>query len=161
MEEIYSYLDQLQRTIEGKFKIPLTDIIITNQEELIELIKEIQENVPEDIKESRTIKKEAEDILDRARKEVEYINKKTMEVKTKKIKENPDVQETAKIATERLDQARELENQEIKETEDFAKSILNKIEDNIQKNLTSVRKAREILREKKITSKSEDESSIS
>jgi len=149
MEEIYSYLDQLQRTIEGKFKIPLTDIIITNQEELIELIKEIQENVPEDIKESRTIKKEAEDILDRARKEVEYINKKTMEVKTKKIKENPDVQETAKIATERLDQARELENQEIKETEDFAKSILNKIEDNIQKNLTSVRKAREILREKK------------
>ena len=150
MEEIYSYLDQLQRTIEGKFKIPLTDIIIISQEELIDLIEELQENIPEDIKLSREIKKEAEDLLEKAKKEVDYINKKVAEEKNRKIKENPEVKKSAKRATRRLTEARQVENAEIKETEDFAYSVLDKIELQIEKNLKSVKAARKILKEKNI-----------
>ena len=148
MEEICSYLDQLQRAIEGKFKIPLTDIIISNRNELIELIEEIQENVPGEIQESIKIKKEAEKILEEAKKEVKNINNKIQEVKIKKVKENPEVRKITQKATAKLNEARKMENMEIKQTEDFAVSIFNKIELQVQNNLKSVQKAREILKEK-------------
>lgn len=150
MEEVLSYLDQLQRTIEAKFKIPLTEIIIVNQDELLEVVKDLQENIPEALIYCQQVKKDETAIIEEAKKEVGEINRQILEFKKNKISKNPNFQIKKEEATQILSKAKKLENEEIKETETFANSILDNIEKTAQEHLTNLRKARLILQQKKL-----------
>lgn len=149
MEEIYSCLDRLQRALESKIKIPLTDLIIVNQQELLDLLEEVKNNVPEELESSIKIKEEANNIVEQAKKQAEDIKKKFNQLKMEKIKSSIEVQESSRKAIQRLNQARKNENIEIKEIQDYGQKIFDSIEEKLKENIINVTKARELLKEKK------------
>lgn len=151
MEEIYSHLDKLQRFLESRFKIPMTEIIVINQDEVLELISEIQETIPKEIQESVNIKKEEAALLEKAEKQVQDIDKYAKTMRINKIKGNPDVQRITNKIKQVIQEARKTEENEIKEIQDYAGDILNTLQSTIETNLKYVNETRKLLRQRKIS----------
>ncbi|HPZ07630.1 MAG TPA: hypothetical protein PL110_05920 [Candidatus Eremiobacteraeota bacterium] len=160
MEEIYSHLDRLQRMLEAKFKIPLTDLIIINQMELLDLISEIQESIPEELARSIKIKEDINNMTEKTIKQAEEIIKKAQILKLEKIDERTEIRESYQSAKERLNKAREIENTEIKEIQEYSEKIFDNIEEKIRENFKNVQTARDMLKQKKISSHGEGEMSV-
>jgi hypothetical protein len=151
MEEIYSCLDRLQRALESKFKLFLTDLIIVNQKELLDLIEEVKECVPEELELSVKIKEEANSIIEKAKKQADEISKKYNEVKLEKIKSSLEVQESSQKAIQKLSKSRRTENTIINEIQEYSQKIFDNIEEKLNENIKNVRTARELLKEKKLS----------
>jgi hypothetical protein len=151
MEEIYSQLDKLQRFLESRFKIPMTEIIVINQDEVLDLISEIQESIPKEIQESVNIRKEENALLEKAEKQSQDIDKYAKTMRINKIKGDPDVQRITGKIKQVIQEARQTEENEIKEIKDYAGDILNTIQGTIEANLKYVIETRKLLRQRKVS----------
>ena len=73
--EIFTLLETLEELIESSKKVPLTNKTIVDQEEILEVVKEIRLKMPEDSKQAKWVREERERILTEAHKEADDIVK--------------------------------------------------------------------------------------
>ena len=69
--EIFTLLETLEDLIENSKKVPLSEKCIIDQEEVLDLIKEIRLKLPDELKQAKWVKEERERILAEAKKEAE------------------------------------------------------------------------------------------
>ena len=73
--EIFTFLETLEDILENSKKLPFTDKVIVNKEELVEIIQEIRLKLPDELKQAKWVKEERQRILQEAQKEAEGVVK--------------------------------------------------------------------------------------
>lgn len=156
---IYDLLDQLESTIENS-KRPLmqSNKVIINPDELYQIIDQIRSTVPDEIKDAQWVKREAEQIKKQAQDDYERIIEDGRQTVEKMVQES----EIHRLATER---AREMLDNAYDKTAEitlgafqYADSIMEKIENQLQIYFEYVEDGKEEIRQsmEQITGRKED-----
>jgi len=141
--DIAGRLQHLQELVEEAKSMPLSSSVLINRDEVLELLREMQEDLPEEIKQARWIVKDREDLLAKARVEGEKIVAQAHEEQLRLARK----EEIAKRAEDEADRL-------LTEAEDKARTIRDEAEDYVDGKLAQFEIAlRKILEESQATSR--------
>ncbi len=146
--EIMQLLEYLQDIVESAPKVPITGKVLVDKKELTEILDQIFNYLPDDIKKAQWIVGEKERIMTEAKKEYETVKKDTMDMLKKQV-ENHDITKEAQIKGQEIisaaqrdakairlgarDYADEILCQLEKELESKTQEIINSIKVNVEK----------------------------
>ena len=71
--DLSARLQQLEQLVLEAKSMPLSSSVLVSREELLQMISEMQESIPEEIKQARWIVKDREELLGKARQDAERI----------------------------------------------------------------------------------------
>ncbi len=134
--EIFTLLNNLEDILENSKKVPLSDKCIINQEEVLELIKEIRLKLPDELKQAKWVKEERERILAEAQKEADDVVKEA----ENRIISMIDEHEITKKAYEQKNQIMSVANESSRQITQGAKEYADKILENLQSSLQATLK---------------------
>ncbi|NMA02888.1 MAG: ATPase [Clostridia bacterium] len=144
--ELYRILDEFEAEIEESAKIPMTNKVIISEDILFKYIDKLRADLPEDIRQAQWIKKERQRILSDAEEEAQKIIQEAQ----KKVADLVDQTEVYKMAEKKgaeLLQTSQAQSEEIIQGAfDYADEIMFRLEEQLEKNLTLIKKGREELK---------------
>jgi F0F1-type ATP synthase membrane subunit b/b' len=131
--DLAARLEQLEELIREAKSMPLSSSVLINREEVLELIAELKEAMPEELKQARWIVKDREELLAKARDEGERIVEQANEEQLRMArKEEIVVRATAeaeRVVSEGEERARVMRS----EAEDYVDAKLAQFEISIRK----------------------------
>ena len=133
--EIFTLLETLEDILEKSRSVPFTDKSIVEKNELLDIIKEIRLNLPDELKQAKWIKEERERIIAEAQKDAEDIIKEAENRIISMIDEHEITKNAYDKKTEIIADANEMYREITKETTTYIDGILAQIEANM-KNLS-------------------------
>lgn len=142
-------LDKLEDMIDQAPEIPLTGRILLDADVLLELIDKIRNSVPEEVKRAEMMSTEKERFLSEGQQRADQIVAQAKEQAARLLKESEIYQQAQKEAKLILTEANERAKQLELGSAEYAKSILNELENHLNKTLTSVNKGQEELSRQK------------
>jgi vacuolar-type H+-ATPase subunit H len=126
--DIAGMLQQLEEAVRDAKSMPLSSSALVNREEVLDMVREMQESLPEEIKQARWIVKDREDLLAKARAEAEKIVEQAREDQLRMARKQEVVQrasdESERILREADEQARGMR----RDAEDYADGKLAQFE---------------------------------
>lgn len=144
--EIFTLLETLEELIENSKKVPFTNKIMVEQDEILDLIKEIRLKLPEDLKQAKWVREERERILAEASKEADDVVKEA----ENRIIAMIDEHEITKKAYEQKNQIMEAANENSRQitqgAKEYADNILAELEKSLEKTLKEISQDRRELK---------------
>lgn len=122
--DITARIQQLEDMIREAKSMPLSASALLNREELLEVITEMKESIPEEIKQARWVVKDREELLSKARRDAEGIVEQAKADQSRLVSKEDVVQESRHEAERILAEAREQARQIHLEAEDYVDSKL-------------------------------------
>jgi len=122
--DITARMQQLEDMVREAKSMPLSASVLVNREELLEVINEMKESLPEEIKQARWVVKDREELLSKARRDAEGIVEKAKADQVRLVSKEEVVQESLAEAERTLAEAREQARQIHLEAEDYVDSKL-------------------------------------
>ena len=140
-------LEQLSQLIHEAKSMPLSSSVLVNKDEVLEMLQQMQEDLPDEIKQARWIVKDREDLLAKARNDADQILEKARSEQLR-MASREEVVRRAKEESERLLAEAEREARETRlEAEDYVDSklaqfeiVLNKIQDSMRRSAAALNK---------------------
>jgi cell division septum initiation protein DivIVA len=137
-------LHQLEEMIREAKSMPLSSSALVNREEILEMLQDMQESLPEEVKQARWIVKDREELLSKARTDAEKIVDAAREEQLRMARKEA-VVERAREEAERL----------LGEADDQVRSLRGEAEDYVDAKLAQFEIAlRRILEESQHTARS-------
>ncbi len=133
--EIFTLLETLEDILERSKSLPFTDKSLIEKNEMLDIIKEIRLNLPDELKQAKWIKEEREKIIAEAQKDAEDIIKEAENRIISMIDEHEITKKAYDKKTEIIADANEMYREITKETTTYIDGILEQIESNM-KNLS-------------------------
>lgn len=126
--DVISLLEYLEEIIETSAKVPVTGKVMINKAETLDIIDQIVNYLPEELKKAKWLCEEKERILTEAVEQAEKLKQENMEMLKKQI-ENHNITKEAQLMAEEI----ELQAQRNAKTmrlnaKDYANSILSQLE---------------------------------
>ncbi len=122
--KVLELLDEIEDIIDTSSGFPLTGKILVDAEELLEIVKEIRIELPDEIQQAQWIKGERQRILDEAKQEYESVLKEAR-LQAESLIENDDITVKAKIRADEIMRVAETNVKNLKmSTFDYIDSIL-------------------------------------
>jgi F0F1-type ATP synthase membrane subunit b/b' len=141
--DIAGRLQQLEELVQEAKSMPLSSSVLINRDEVLEMLREMQEDLPEEIKQARWIVKDREELLAKARTEGEKMVALAHEEQARLARK----EEIARRAEEEADRI-------LTEAEDKARSVREEAEDYVDAKLAQFEIAlRKILEESQATTR--------
>jgi len=141
--DIAGRLQHLQELVEEAKSMPLSSSVLINRDEVLDLLREMQEGLPEEIKQARWIVKDREELLAKARTDGEKIVEQAHEEQLRLARK----EEIAKRAEDEADTI-------LTGAEDKARTMRDEAEDYVDAKLAQFEIAlRKILEESQATSR--------
>jgi chromosome segregation ATPase len=122
--DITARMQQLEDMVREAKSMPLSASVLVNRDELLEVINEMKESLPEEIKQARWVVKDREELLAKARRDAEGIVEKAKSDQARLVSKEEVVQESLAEAERTLAEAREQARQIHLEAEDYVDSKL-------------------------------------
>jgi cell division septum initiation protein DivIVA len=122
--DITARIQQLEDMIREAKSMPLSASVLVNREEFLEVIGEMKESLPEEIKQARWVVKDREELLGKARRDAEVIVEKANADQTRLVAQEEVVKESLIEADRILAEAREQARQIHLEAEDYVDAKL-------------------------------------
>jgi F0F1-type ATP synthase membrane subunit b/b' len=110
--KVLELLDEIEDIIETSSGFPLTGKVLVDAEEILEIIREIRIELPDEIQQAQWIKDERQRILDEAKHEYEAVLKEAR-VQAEALIENDDITVKAKARAEEIMACKFLINTEV------------------------------------------------
>lgn len=98
---VIELLEYLQDVVDSAAKVPMTGKVMVDRKEIIEVIDQIVNYLPDEFKKAQWVLNEKERILGDAKKEYENVRKETTEIMKKQV-ENHDVVKEAKFIAQEI-----------------------------------------------------------
>ena len=133
--EIFTLLDTLEDLLEEGRGIPFSSKVIVDQEQMIDIIKEIRIKLPDELKQAKWVKEERQRILVEAQKEADNIVKEAENRIISMIDEHEITRKAYDQKTEIIETANEMSREISKGTKEYADNILSNTENVIQETL--------------------------
>jgi cell division septum initiation protein DivIVA len=144
--DLIERIDELQVLIEEAKTVPLSSSVVVNRDEVLELLAQLKEQVPDDIRQARWMARDRDELLARARKEAERIAAEAREQRDSLLSRWEIVNAAQREAERINDEAKEKAAKMRAEAEDYIDQKLAAFEILLNKTLTTVAKGREHLR---------------
>lgn len=127
--KVLELLDELEEIVDTSSGFPLTGKILVDAEEILEIVKEIRVELPDEIQQAQWIKDERQRILEEAKREYEAILKDA-KMQAEELIENDDITVKAKIRADEIMRVAEANVKALKmSTFDYIDSILYNFQD--------------------------------
>jgi cell division septum initiation protein DivIVA len=131
--DLAARLEQLDELVREAKSMPLSSSVLVNRDEILELIAEMKEGLPEEIKRARWIVRDREELLTKARQDGEQIVEQAHEEQLRMARKEEIVArattEADRVVTEAEERAREMRT----EAEDYVDGKLAQFENSIRK----------------------------
>lgn len=143
---VLSLIEEMEDIIEDSPSLPLSNKVMINREELLDIIKDIRINLPDEIKQALWIRDEKQAILEEAKKEADNIVNEA-EYKLEELIDKEEVVKKAVLKAEELIISAQNNAKEIRlGAIEYADSILHETQENITKTLNEITNNRKELR---------------
>jgi len=139
-------LDQLEQLVADARPVPLSASVMVNRKEVEEILAEIREALPEELRQARWVLKERDEVLGAARREAAQIHEDALEEQHRLVSDTEVVRVSQREAERIVEDAREHARVLKLDSEDYVDSKLANFEIVLNKTLTTVEKGRERLR---------------
>ncbi len=110
--DLLSLIDEVEDIVEAGNSVPLTNKVMINREEILDIIQEIRIKLPDEIKQAAWIKEERQRIIDEAQKTAESMLSEA-ETKLEALIDREEVYRQAVIKAEEVLKKAELSSEEI------------------------------------------------
>ena len=144
--EIFTLLENLEEWVENSEKMPFTNKIMIDQEDILDVVKVIRLKLPEDLKQAKWVREERERILEEAKKEADDVVKEA----ENRIISMIDEHEITKKAYEQKNQIMEAANENSRQitqgAKEYADNILADLEGKLEKVLKEISQDRRELK---------------
>ncbi|WP_426349300.1 hypothetical protein ACPWSR_16390 [Alloiococcus sp. CFN-8] len=129
--EVMQLLEYLQDIIESAPKVPITGKVIIDKKEFTDLLDQIFNYLPDDIKKAQWIVSEKDRIMEEAKKEYETVKQDTLDMLKKQV-ENHDITKEAQIRAQEILTAAQRDAKAIRlGARDYADEVLTQLEKEI------------------------------
>jgi hypothetical protein len=136
--DLSARIGQLEEMVRDAKSMPLSSSALLNRDEVLELIEQMKESLPDEIKQARWIVKDREELLAKARRDAEAMVEQAREEQLRLASHEAVVQraveESERIQQEAADDARRLRL----EAEDYVDAKLAQLEGALQRILEDV-----------------------
>jgi len=143
--DLCDLLEHLRELVETARSMPLSNSAIVNRDEVLELLDETVERLPEELRQARWLLKEREEYLERARREADEIVAAARVQAEGMVQRTEVVREAQRVARVTIEQAeahgRQLRNQ----AEDYVDAKLASFEATLERTIGVVQKGRKRL----------------
>lgn len=144
--DILNLLEKIEDIIEEASKFPLSNKVMIDKEEILEVINEIRLKLPDEINRASWVAKERQRILNEAQSEADELIEKVKEQQCYLIEEN-EISKQAQKYAEQLVQEAEKRATEMKiGAYNYSDEILSKLQDKIREINTIIEKNRDVLK---------------
>jgi F0F1-type ATP synthase membrane subunit b/b' len=126
--DITARLTTLDEMVREAKAMPLSSSVLVNRDEVLDLITEMQESLPEEIKQARWIVKDREDLLDKARADAEGIVEQARGEQSKMARQEAVVARAAEEAERMLADAEQQARAMRREAEEYVDAKLAQFE---------------------------------
>lgn len=127
--KVLELLDEIEEIIDTSSGFPLTGKILVDADEILEIVKEIRVELPDEIQQAQWIKDERQRILEEAKREYETILKDA-KIQAEALIENDDITVKAKMRADEIMRIAENNVKTLKlSTFDYIDSILYNFQD--------------------------------
>ncbi|RZS87005.1 hypothetical protein EV189_2424 [Motilibacter rhizosphaerae] len=144
--DVHTKLDELTAMVTEARSMPMSASCILNRAEVLALLDEVRELLPEELHHAETVLEERDAVLDDGRREAERIIEDARAEQARLVDEQEVVQEAHRRAVQIVDDARSLSAQMRDETDDYVDAKLASFEVALGKTLAAVTRGREKLR---------------
>ncbi len=144
--DVEGYLDRIEQLVAQGRPVPLSASVMVSKAELEEAVAGLRGELPEEMRQSRWVLKERDEVIDQARREAERILADAQSEAEQRVSETEVVNTAQREAERILEQAREEARVLRLEAEDYVDNKLANFEIALHKTLEAVEKGRERLR---------------
>ncbi len=139
-------IEELQDIADNAFTIPLSGgKTVVNAERLKDIIEEMKENIPQEIKQAKSIVADRNNIISSAKKEAEEIVQ-AAEARSKDMTERHEITRNARQSAEEiLNKANEEADKIRNAANSYIESIMKKADEGLSANLAQLQKTRQSL----------------
>lgn len=143
--DLIERIDELQVVIEEAKAVPLSSSAVINRDELLELLAQLKEEVPDEIRQARWMSRDRDELLARARKEADRIVAEAREQRDRLLSRTEIVHAAQREAERINEEAKEKATRMRAEAEDYIDQKLAGFEILLNKTLATVARGREQL----------------
>lgn len=144
--EIFTLLESLEELIENGKKVPFAEKCVVDQNEVLELIKEIRLKLPDELKQAKWVKEERERILAEAKKEADDVVKEAENRIIAMIDEHEITKKAYEQKNEIMSAANESSRQITQGAREYADNILANLSSSLEKTLSEIQENRKELK---------------
>jgi cell division septum initiation protein DivIVA len=144
--DLIERVEELQVLIEEAKSVPLSSSAVINREEILELLAQLKEEVPEEVRQARWMTRDRDELLARARKEAERILAEAQEQRDRLLSRTEIVHAAHREAERIVDEAKDKGAKVRMQAEDYIDQKLAAFEILLNKTLATVGRGREQLR---------------
>lgn len=144
--DLIERIDELQVLIEEAKAVPLSSSVVVNREELLELLAQLKEEVPDEVRQARWMSRDRDELLERARKEAERVIAEAQEGRDRLLSRTEIVHAAEREGERIIDDATQRAAKIRVEAEDYVDQKLAAFEILLSKTLQTVSRGREQLR---------------
>lgn len=149
--DLIERIEELQVLIEEAKSVPLSSSAVISRDEVLELLAQLKEEVPDEIRQARWMTRDRDELLGRARKEAERIILEGREQRDRLLSRTEIVHAAHREAERIVDEAKDRAARLRSEAEDYIDQKLAAFEILLDKTLATVARGREQLRGERST----------
>jgi hypothetical protein len=143
--DLIERIDELQVLVEEAKSVPLSTSAVINRDECLELLAQLKQEVPDEIRQARWMARDRDELLARARNEADRILAEAREQRDRLLSRTEIVHAAEREGERILDAARERAAKLRAEAEDYIDQKLAAFEILLNKTLATVSRGREQL----------------
>ncbi len=144
--EVLTLLDTIKEMMERSATIPFSRKSLIDKDEVLDVVKEIEEKLPDELKQAKWVKEERQKILLDAQKEANDLIKEAENKIIAMIDEHEITKKAYEQKAEIIDSANAFSKDLISGTKEYADGILADLENNLKEKLELVKNNRKELK---------------
>lgn len=145
MDSVLELVDRLEQLLLRAAQVPLTEKRMVDEREVRALLQMIRSHLPHDLREAHRMRAEAERILSRAQEEARGIVLRAQEQALQLMAEHEVARLAERKAEEILNAARAVAEETRRGADEYARQVLDDLEQGVLRVLMSIRKGKQLL----------------
>lgn len=139
-KSVDAMLNRMEDQVSDAKKMPFSDQVLVDREEMLFLIRMIRENLPEELRQARWLLQQNRQLIQEARKEAEQIMREAEQQMTRMIDEHEITQQAQTEASHIMDDASQRSQQIQQHAVNYAKTLLADLEDQLTEMLVFIQR---------------------
>ncbi|MFN2464884.1 MAG: ATPase [Candidatus Dormibacteria bacterium] len=143
---IVELIDHLEYLVHRAQRVPFTHNVMIDEDEILDLLDQIHVNLPEEIKQARTLLQEQERLISEAQQEAARISQGAVQKADEMMKEHEVTRRAETHGQALVREAKGRADEQRRQADEYAADVMQQLESHLVRTVATVRKAQETLR---------------
>ena len=143
---IVELIDHLEYLVHRAQRVPFTHNVMIDEDEILDLLDQIHVNLPEEIKQARTLLAEQDRLLSEAQQEAARISQGAVQKAEEMMQEHEVARRATSHGKALVREAQTRAEEERRQADAYAADVMQQLESHLVRTVATVRKAQETLR---------------